>query len=149
MKARHAIEDEEDEAVEHTDDEETEPAPPEAPPEARRRERRGEQWGDSGWEITTLKRGEMIIGIGGRCKMHKDEGCDLECKKQVTIGESGLSLETLRLRMKRWLLAGIDDSDWDADALRTTHVNMGGIYLSDFAEGLSEEACDRIANALE
>ena len=91
----------------------------------------------------------MIIGIGGRCKMHKNAGCELECKKQVTIGESGLSLETLRLRMKRWLLAGIDDSDWDADALRTTHVNMGGIYLSDFAEGLSEEACDRIANALE
>ena len=51
------------------------------------------------------------------------------------------------LRLKRWLIAGLDDSDWEEDRRRTMHVSLGGKFLQDFAEGLSEEACDMIANS--
>ena len=67
------------------------------------------------------------------------------CKKAVTIGKSGLSIDVLRLRMKRWLVAGIDDDEWDEDAKRTKHVSMGGLYLSEFADGLTEAQCDHLA----
>ncbi len=52
----------------------------------------------------------------------------------------------MRLRCKRWLVAGIDDDTWDDAAKRATHNGMGGTFLVDFANGLSEEACDRIAH---
>ena len=49
--------------------------------------------------------------------------------------------------MKRWLIARLDDADWDLEDRRTKHVGMGGPqFLCDFVEGLSEEECDRIAN---
>ena len=63
------------------------------------------------------------------------------------MGKSGLSYDILRLRMKRWLIAGLDDGDWDVDAKRAAHVGMGGLFLCEFEHGLSEEDCDRIANA--
>ena len=47
--------------------------------------------------------------------------------------------------MKRWLVAGLDDDDWDPDQKRATHVGMGGRYMADFEFGLSEEECDAIA----
>ena len=62
----------------------------------------------------------------------------------VTIGDSGLSREDLFLRLKRWLIAGLDDGDWEEDEKRSRHVGMGGQHLRDFAEGLSEQVCDRI-----
>ena len=89
-----------------------------------------------------------MVGWGANCKDHLDAGRTLECKKAVTMGDSGLSFETLKLRCKRWLVAGIDDFDWDdSDAKRTTHVRMGGKFMVEFANGLSEEACERIAQA--
>jgi len=51
------------------------------------------------------------------------------------------------LRLKRWLIAGLDDAHWDADGRRSKHVSMGGVFLHEFAEGLSEEACDMIATS--
>ena len=47
--------------------------------------------------------------------------------------------------MKRWLIAGLDDGDWEEDAKKTAHKALGGIHLHQFADGLSEEDCDRIA----
>ena len=68
-------------------------------------------------------------------------------QKKVSLGRSGLTYEQMRLRMKRWLIAGLDDADWDPEYRRTKHVGMGGQkFLCDFAEGFSEEECDRIAN---
>ena len=62
------------------------------------------------------------------------------------MGKSGLSYDALRLRMKRWLIAGLDDSQWeDPDMKRQEYVAMGGQHLVEFANGLSEEECDRIA----
>ena len=34
--------------------------------------------------------------------------------------------------------------DWEEDEKRSRHVGMGGQHLRDFAEGLSEQVCDRI-----
>ena len=88
-----------------------------------------------------------IIGCGATCGRHVDsEGDTATCKKQVTIGRSGLSARDLTLRLKRWLIAGLDDSHWDEEGQRSFHVNQGGRFMRDFAAGLSEEDCDRIAN---
>ena len=50
------------------------------------------------------------------------------------------------LRLKRWLIAGLDDEDWETDDLRAEHIAMDGRHTQDFADGLSEAECDRIAN---
>ena len=111
---------------------------------------RGEPWGTGNWELWAGRDRVtgVITGVGGTCRDHLDHGSQLVCKKNVSIGRSGLSYEVLRLRMKRWLVAGIDDESWPAAGKRTTHVGKGGRhFLEEFAEGLSEAECDRIANA--
>ena len=51
--------------------------------------------------------------------------------------------------MKRWIIAGIDDHDWDLSVGAAKHIGLGkASCLADFADGLSEEDCDRIANGL-
>ena len=59
--------------------------------------------------------------------------------------KSGVSDDVLRLRMKRWLIAGLDSDDWEEGSKQSHHVGMGG---REFADGLSEEQCDRIAGHL-
>ena len=89
-----------------------------------------------------------IIGCGATCGGHVDEeGDTATCKKQVAFGKSGLTTRDLILRLKRWLIAGLDDSHWDEEGRRSTHVSQGGRFMHDFAGGLSEEDCDRIANS--
>ena len=124
------------------------PPPPPPPPPAHFRKRRdaAQPYGTGRWELTDIRQNGVVIGYGSNCRDHLDEGSNLICKKAVTIGKSGLSIDVLRLRMKRWLIEGIDDADWPAGTKRTTHVNMGGPHLADFAEGLTEEECDRIAS---
>ena len=49
--------------------------------------------------------------------------------------------------MKRWIIAGLDHDDWDLSVGATTHIGLGrAMYLADFAHGLSEADCDRIAD---
>ena len=92
------------------------------------------------------RRGE-IVGAGAICGDHHDGLVPgLRCKKAVTLGSSGLTIAVLRLRLKRWLIAGLDDEAL-GEHKRTAHVGMGGKYLKDFAVGFSESECDRIANA--
>ena len=51
--------------------------------------------------------------------------------------------------MKRWIIAGIDDGDWGVSVGAAKHIGLGKAhFLADFADGLSEEACDRIANGV-
>ena len=91
---------------------------------------------------------ENIVGYCGNCNGHHDAlRPQIVCKKQVTIGRSGLTYETLRLRMKRWIIAGLDHDDWDLSVGATKHIGVGrAMYLADFADGLSEADCDRIAD---
>jgi len=126
------------------------PAPPPAPPPPPLPAAGNERWGNGRWDIGPVrdnKKGGLVIGCGSHCRGHQDSGNPQVCKKMVTFGQSGLSYDCLRLRMKRWLIAGLDDEDWDEDAKRLLHVGMGGKFLCEFADGLSEEDCDRIANA--
>ena len=67
------------------------------------------------------------------------------CKNSATIGDSGLSRADLMLRLKRWLIAGLDDASWEGEDPRAEHISMGGRHMEDFADGLSEAECDRIA----
>ena len=126
------------------------PPPPPFPAGARdgthRDRKRGAEtmaqpYGSGKWKLADL----LVGGIGGNCGCHTDTGSAAECKKNVTIGRSGLSLDVLRLRMKRWLVAGIDDAAWDSGKKKTHHVGMGGKFLKEFAEGLTEAQCDQIA----
>ena len=124
------------------------PPPPHAPGVAKRaRQPRGIPWGNSGWMLAEIKSDGRLIGCGATCKMHHTPGQDSMCKKSVSIGNSGLTRADLMLRLKRWLIAGLDDADWDTEDPRAEHIGMGGTYMKDFADGLSEAECDRIAGA--
>ena len=118
------------------------------PGEARPKNKRGIPWGRGKWKLAEIWNSTgQIIGCGATCGRHVDsEGDTATCKKQVTFGRSGLSARDLTLRLKRWLIAGLDDSHWDEEGQRSFHVNQGGRFMRDFAAGLSEEDCDRIAN---
>ena len=84
--------------------------------------------------------------MGALCKNHEDPGRpDMVCQKSVTVGDSGLSYDEPRIRVKRWLVAGLDDDGWP-DEKRAEHVGMGRKFLQDFAVGLREVELDRIAN---
>ena len=90
-------------------------------------------------------------GVGATCGMHINKsrgGCNLKCKKQVTFGESGFSEAAMITRMKRWLLAGLDDDLWETDEKRSRHISMGGRFLKDFAEGMTDEQMDIVVRAL-
>ena len=67
--------------------------------------------GGGEWTLAPLRDADQnIVGYCGNCNGHHDAlRLQIVCKKQVTIGMSGLTYETLKLRMKRWIIAGIDD----------------------------------------
>ena len=102
------------------------PEPPPPHPGGRPRARIGERWGRGHWELAPIQKDGVVVGCGATCKDHTDaHRPQVTCKKQVTIGTSGLSYETLRLRMKRWLIAGLDDSDWPPEGAcikKQTHL---------------------------
>ena len=68
------------------------------------------------------------------------------CNKSVAICDSGLTCADLMLRLKRWLVEGLDDADWDTEDPRAEHISMGGRRMQDVGDGLSEAECDRIAH---
>jgi hypothetical protein len=116
-----------------------------------RRDAIGFPWGRGEWTLAPLRdSAKNIIGYCGNCNGHHDAlRPQIVCKKQVTIGQSGLTHQTLKLRMKRWIIAGIDDDDWDVSVGAAKHIGLGKAhFLADFADGLSEEECDRIANGV-
>jgi len=87
-----------------------------------------------------------VTGVGARCLEHHNPDDNKECKKHVTIGTSGLDVATLTLRLKRWLVAGLDDEHWD-ERKQAKHVSMGGQFCKEFEHGLGPDALDRIANS--
>ena len=115
-------------------------------PELPERDKRGFPWGNGDWQLAEIYSKGRLVGCGATCKGHFTLGSDATCKKSVTFGTSGLSRDDLMLRLKRWLIAGLDDADWEEDDPRAEHIAMGGKFLRDFADGLSEAECDRIAN---
>ena len=120
---------------------------PEARPESKRKAKKGDRWGSGKWEIALIEpRGQGVTGVGARCLEHHNPDDNKECKKHVTIGTSGLDVATLTLRLKRWLVAGLDDEHWD-ERKQAKHVSMGGQFCKEFEHGLGPDALDRIANS--
>ena len=64
------------------------------------------------------------------------------CSAKKAMSCGGLTPQECKLRLKRWLVAGLDSGRWGANK-RESHVSMGGVQLSHFAEGLSLEDLDR------
>ena len=94
---------------------------------------RAESWGP--FQLAKIYSKGECVGAGATCGLHKDLCVNAQCKKSVRFGSQNLSLETLYLRLKRWLIAGRSLREGD----RALHVAMGGAHLAEFAEGLSEE----------
>ena len=62
-----------------------------------------------------------------------------QCKKAMSQGD--LTEEACILRLKRWLVAGLQDREW-SNKKREHHVSMGGVQLRDFAEGMTSQELD-------
>jgi len=97
----------------------------------------GWRWPDTpnGFLISDIGRDGHFVGVGAICPLHKN------CKKHVTFGTSGCSRDTLIERVKRWCVAGLDEGVWPAGK---RHHQFGGIFLADFADGLSSDDMDDI-----
>ena len=82
-------------------------------------------------------------GYGAICGLHSnsEDAPGIYCRKALTIGD--LSEEDCRLRLKRWLLAGLKDDDWPEDQARSRHLSLGGLRLVDFSVGDPESVLDR------
>ena len=115
------------------------------PRAVRRNVRRGQVWGTKpAFQIAPIHAGGSAepTGWGAICGIHTDpNNPTLTCKKAMTC--SGLSHEECRLRLKRWLAAGLATEGWGANH-RESHVSMGGVQLVNFADGLPEAALDAL-----
>ena len=110
------------------------------------RQQRDIPWGNGEWQLAEVHSKGRLVGCGATCKGQFTPGSGRVCKHSVSCGDSGLTRADLMLRLKRWLIAGLDDEDWDTDGPRAAHIAMGGRHMQDFVDGLSEAECDRIAN---
>ncbi|CAE7226167.1 unnamed protein product [Symbiodinium sp. CCMP2592] len=121
------------------------PPPPDAPAERRPRtmQRRSVVWGSCpAFQLAPVYRAGQHMGFSALCHRHTDPGVDLICKKEISA-VGGLPHDVCRLRLKRWLVAGLDDEDWP-EKKREFHISMGNILLRDFSQGKTSEELDRI-----
>ena len=109
----------------------------------RQKMRRGQIWGTNPtFQVAPIHAGGSPVptGWGAICGLHSDPGRPgLQCKKAMT--KAGLSDAECQLRLKRWLVEGLNDSDWVANK-RASHVSLGGVQLSQFDSGLDEASLD-------
>lgn len=82
-------------------------------------------------------------GYGAISGLHSnsEDPPGIYCRKALTASE--LSEEDCRVRLKRWLLAGLQDSDWPEGESRSMHLSLGGLRLIYFSAGEPEAALDR------
>ncbi len=112
------------------------------------RQRRGEPWGI--WQLAPIFARGVHTAWGAVCGRHTDDVIKTECKKTCAFrgGRYQVTEAEAKLRLKRWLVAGMDDRDWAPDTGRRRHVGMGGPGLVEFACGLSEPELDECARQL-
>ena len=138
----------EDEAVEAAAGQGSAPVvPPPAlvgPHPVRQNRRRGRVWGTNpAFQIAPIhaQGSREPTGWGAICALHHDpHNGGLVCKKAMAKGH--LSDEECQLRLKRWLVAGLDTAGWSENQ-RQFHVSMGGLQMNHFAEGLSSQDLDQ------
>jgi len=119
------------------------PAPPEpvAPRPRRERELVGEKWGP----LFSIACGRW--GMGAHCYRHNNphDAPGTICKKMVAV-PLGCSEQDMRVRLKRWLVEGLDDDDFPANA-RDHHIGLSEHKLANFEDGYDEPFMDRIVGA--
>ena len=117
-------------------------APAAGPDKKRGNQSRGYPWGP--FIISPIVPAGGQTGWGAICNMHLDKADSghTGCKKSVSLSLCGNSHEECILRLKRWLLAGLEDHTWPKQRLRSHHVQMGGKGMVDFAHGLTESELD-------
>ena len=86
-----------------------------APPPVADRQQRGIPWGNGEWQLAEIHSKGRLVGCGATCKGHFTPGSDRVCKQSVSFGDSGLTRADLMLRLKRWLIEGLNDADWGAE----------------------------------
>ena len=117
-------------------------------PQKRSKQSRGTQSGP--FIISPIVPASGQTGWGAICGLHRDrnDSKGASCKKALSLSICGGSHEVCKLRLKRWLHAGLDDKKWPRHTQRSHHLTLGGKGLIDFAEGLLEEELDRQIQAL-
>ncbi|CAE7278632.1 unnamed protein product, partial [Symbiodinium necroappetens] len=104
--------------------------------------RRGKVWGRRpAFQLAPIYRQGVLCAYGAICRRHDDPGNRgiMPCRKEIALGE--FSEEECYLRLKRWLVAGLNDSTWPEEK-RAYHVSMGGLRLRDFQDGLTSSQLD-------
>ena len=80
------------------------------------------------------------------CNSHFDrDGSKTACKKAVMLSDD-VDQSTAVLRLKRWLIAGLQDEGFPPQRARAHHVGLGGRGLLEFAEGPGEEEMDDLVS---
>ena len=84
----------------------------------------------------------VCVGWGATCGRHTSVGerDDARCKTRLDFGVEGLTPEVCKLRLKRWLIAGIDVDD-ASDTARHEHLHL---RARSFTEGLNAAECDAV-----
>ena len=107
---------------------------------ARTLQSRGFAWGP--FTISPIYSQQVHTGWGAICGLHADKhGTSTQCKKAVTLGQVG-DHGVAVVRLKRWLLAGLEDASWPKHCQRQHHVSLGGKGLQAFEAGPSETELD-------
>ncbi|CAE7770315.1 unnamed protein product, partial [Symbiodinium necroappetens] len=133
----------------------TDPAPGAAPRERsgalQQRVPRATAWGDApAFQIAPLFADNVHIGWRATCGRHHDDGTRVwPCRKTINFGSGSARIPDTEciLRLKRWLVAGLEDKNW-GKCPRSVHISQGGWLLQQFEQGLSEAELDaRVGHA--
>lgn len=118
-----------------------------AKPAARPRQARAEIWGP--FQLAPIFPNGVFSAWGATCGRHRNPGSKLQCRKTCTFagGALGITAAQAKVRLKRWLLAGVNDAQWPAWK-RDYHRSLGGPGLEGFGEGEPEHLLDAAAAAL-
>ena len=95
-----------------------------------------EYWGAGRFAFARIQSKGVHIGYGVTCALHVNSdgyAAGTPCKKALT-GQEVLALgeNECKLRLKRWLVAGLKHT-LDPARERQSHVNLGGRHLIVFA----------------
>ena len=99
------------------------------------------------WISRVYKRGNSEPhAFSLKCNRHSNGSeCALVCRRE--FGISDMSRGEAKRRLKRWFVAGLDDTDWPSEQKRLSHSKIGGFQLRQFSDdkgGPSEEELNRL-----
>ena len=102
--------------------------------------KRGEPWGI--FTISPIYREGVHVAWEALCRCRNNAGDKLGSTCKKSVARTSLTDAEARLRLKCWLVAGLDDKEWLENNKRNCHLSMGGPLLGHSANGLSEAELD-------